>query len=145
MFYQHCLFSPLFMCLFIVFLLCCCVSAVPRLLWANGNEIGPHPGLPDHCFKYLPDRQHGHVHLGAREGPAGQTRQGQRLDSRTQRPVTVAAGTTRSQLTPSLTWLVCAGNVCVQILPVHSQSRVMHIAPLKRHLLALGVVPRNSQ
>lgn len=93
--------SALFMCVFIVFLLCCCVSAVPRLLRAHGNEIGPHPGLPDHCFEYLPDRQHGHVHLGAREGPAGQTRQGQRLDGGTQRPVAVAAGTTGSPLTPA--------------------------------------------
>lgn len=101
MFYQLCLLGALFMCVFIVFLLCCCVSAVPRLLRAHGNEIGPHPGLPDHCFEYLPDRQHGHVHLGARKGPAGQTRQGQRLDGGTQRPVAVAAGTSGSPPTPS--------------------------------------------
>lgn len=95
------------MCVVIVFLLCFCVCAVPRLLRTNGNEIGPHPGLPDHCFKYLPDRQHGHVHLGAREGPAGQTGQGQRLDGRTQRPVTVAAGRTPVPADSSLVSVCC--------------------------------------
>lgn len=74
---------------------------VPRLFWANGNEIRPHPGLPDHSFQYLPDCQHGHVHLGARKGPAGQTRQGQCLDGGTQRPVAVAAGMIQSELTPA--------------------------------------------
>lgn len=88
--------SSLLMCVFIGFF---GFFVIPRLLWANGNEIRPYPGLPDHSFKYLPDCQHGHVHLGAWKGPAGQTRQGQCLDGRTQWPVAVAAGMICSALT----------------------------------------------
>lgn len=63
-----------------------------RLLWAPGDEIRTHPGLPDHCLQCFPHPQHGHVRLGAQESPAGQARQGQCLDLWPQWPVTVAAG-----------------------------------------------------
>lgn len=57
---------------------------VSRLLRATGNEVGPYPGLPGHSLQHLQDCQHGHVHLGARKSPLGQTGQSQRLDGRTQ-------------------------------------------------------------
>lgn len=73
------------------------VFVVARLFWTTGNEVGPYPGLPGHSLQHLQDCQHGHVHLGAWKGPAGQTGKGQCLDSWTQWPVTVATGMVQSE------------------------------------------------
>lgn len=93
------------------------VFFVARLLWTTWDEVRPHSGLPGHGLQHLQDSEHGHVYLGARKGSLGQAGQGQRLDSRTQWPVTVATGKSLSKL--NLLSVV----ITVEILSIYSIIR----------------------